>query len=151
MSSGPVAANLLRVSSLLDESIALALDLRAYLAVRGARPVAGRPELAVLTEARELAQLSASLGYCLAWLVQREAVHAGELSRHEVRAPGYRLGGAELDHAEPAALAAPVSAPLAALALRGRRLYERVARLDGQARAADVDPGGRVVSTAASL
>jgi regulator of CtrA degradation len=149
MSAGPVAANLLRISSLLDESIALALDLRAYLDLRSDRPIAGGPELAMLTEARELAQLSASLGYCLAWLVTREAVHAGELSRHEARDPGYRLGGAELHYAEHATPAASVSAPLAALALRGRRLYERVARLDGQARPADTS--GCVVSTAVSL
>jgi regulator of CtrA degradation len=149
MSAGPAAANLLRISSLLDESIALALDLRAYLELRRDRPIAAEPELAVLMEARELAQLSASLGYCLAWLVTREAVHAGELSRHEARDPGYRLGGAELQQAGHARLAACVSAPLAALALRGRRLYMRVARLDGQAGAAD--PGGCVVSTAANL
>ncbi len=149
MSAGPVAPNLLRISSLLDESIALALDLRAYLELRSDRPIAASPELAVLTEARELAQLSACLGYCLAWLIAREAVHAGELSRHEAHAPGYRLGGAELHQEGSARAPVPVSAPLAALATRGRRLYERVARLDGQARAAD--RSRCVVSTAASL
>lgn len=152
MSAGRAAANLFRISSLLDEAIALAIELRAYLERRREPASGAAGELAVLAEARELAQLSAMLSYCLAWLVTREAVHAGELLPQDARGAGYRLGGAELRQDElrqdPRALPwAAVSPPLAVLAQRGRRLYERVARLDGHA--ATTDASGRVVSAAA--
>ncbi len=130
------SGGLLHLEGLHGEVMRLAEAARDYLAAAqgGQADVAGDPgrHLAV---ACETTRLVSRLGFCLAWLLARRAVQAGELAGEAAAASGgsWRLGGREVCLAEsslgPADTAA-LPCRLAELLERSADLYRRVERLD---------------------
>jgi regulator of CtrA degradation len=113
------------VTRLLDEAVGLAVETRDYL--REARGEAGgTPELA-MRWSLEVTRISTRIGECIAWLLARRAVQAGELDAREARAEPWRLGapavclGGDADG---------LPTRLRELGARSGELYRRIARLD---------------------
>jgi len=113
---------------LLAQTVRLATEVRGALV---ADPAADRDAaLRRLRQVAKIGELTALLGYCVAWLLVRKAVETGELSPAEGRADERRLGampplagiGRDLEEA--------VGPELAELDAEVRALHARLARLD---------------------
>ncbi|HMR32053.1 MAG TPA: DUF1465 family protein [Geminicoccaceae bacterium] len=118
------------LDGLLNETLRLAAEVRAYLA-EGGRPVGcrGSTSLAPLVEARELGRLSARLGFCISWLLTRRAVQEGSPGGDQADSPS-RLEGSEICLAAGACETGDLSDELRDMLDRSLALYRRVARLD---------------------
>ncbi len=108
--------------------------VRLATAVRGLAPEADsvdrRDALRRLWQVAKVGELTAILGYCVAWLLVRKAVEWGELSPAEGRADERRLGVVPAAARAGGRLEAVVGAELAELDARVKALHARLARLD---------------------
>ena len=116
---------------LLAEAVGLARAVRELLVADGGREAAcGVAPLGRLERAAKVGELTALLGFSVAWLLTRKAVETGELSAAEGRAADRRL-----DDIQPVAMAPPTSGDwlgrsLVELDGGVRALHARLARLD---------------------
>ncbi len=113
---------------LLAETVRLATRVRGALVADVAAD--RRAALRRLQQVAKVGELTAMLGYCVAWLLVRKAVEAGELSAAEGRADARRLGAMPSSALAAAPLEAIVGPELAALDASVRALHARLARLD---------------------
>lgn len=116
------------IDRLMTETLSLAEDAKAYLLNRPKKRPDAAP-LPILAETAELSRVTARVGQCMAWLLARKAVGAGELSETESRADEWRLSDKHIceviaDHG------VPLSPVLQQLSDRSLALYERISRLD---------------------
>lgn len=115
-----------------DEAHALLVEARDYVRDESGGPAASPIDR--LTICQESLRLTTRLTQVMAWLLTRKAVHAGELSADEAATARYALGGRKVCLDARGEAAAGVPEHLRDLLIRSRALYERVARLDNQAR-----------------
>ena len=115
---------------LMAETIALAEDARAYLLNRPAKPADAAP-LPILVETAEISRVTTRISHCMAWLLGRQAVTAGEITVQEARDEKWRLAVHDVCTAIPdnGVALTPV---LQHLSDRSLALFERIARLDQQ-------------------
>lgn len=124
---------------LYNEALALTQEARDHVVgTRGLRRSLPS-ELRLVVSCEEM-RVTARMTQVMAWLLVQKAVHAGELTREDARAPAYRLAGQEIcldesrldaEELDAELLArAPLVQRLADLDQRSRALYERVQRLD---------------------
>ena len=113
---------------LLAETVRLATRVRGALVADVAPD--RRAALRRLQQVAKVGELTALLGYCVAWLLARKAVAAGELSAAEGRADTRRLGAMPALVIAGADIGAVVGAKLAALVGAVRALHARLAQLD---------------------
>jgi hypothetical protein len=113
---------------LLVETVRLATALQGL--APDADSVDRRDALRRLCQVAKVAELTAILGYCVAWLLVRKAVELGELSSAEGRADERRLGVVPATARAGERLEAAVGAELAELDARVKALHARLARLD---------------------
>jgi regulator of CtrA degradation len=120
------------VDGLLADTLRLAMQARAYLADGSGETCDGNADArsCPLIEACELNRLSARLGFAMAWLLTRRAVHVGELTAAETREARWRLEGSEICLAAGPERPGEVSPRLAEMLDRSLALYRRVACLD---------------------
>ena len=125
------------LGALLEETLGIARETRDL--VSRPAPATGDPGslLAELERAVETGRIATRVSACMAWLLARRAVGAGELTPEQAREREWRLlplEGELWEEETPAAEAGE----LARLAARAERLYARVRRLD---RSLDAPPG----------
>ena len=113
---------------LLAETVRLAVRVRAAFVADGAPD--RRAALRRLQQVAKVGELTALLGYCVAWLLVRKAVEAGELSDAEGRTDERRLGAMPALALAGPNLEAVVGPELATLDAAVRALHARLARLD---------------------
>ena len=109
--------------TMLDEARRVAEDLRAFIYVSFE---GDRPPLDKLKESAGIGRITARLGLCVAWLLARQAVQAGEISRAEATDAVWRLDG----HEGVAPVEDGLCAELVALERRSLALFWRISRLD---------------------
>lgn len=128
MSEAPMEAAV-GLDALYDEALALAYTARDYALAAVCRQEVDA-SLDRLIASRELSRVTARLGFCIAWLLTRRAVLAGELTPAQAREESWRLGGQAvcLDDGEPCPAELPPR--LRSLMAASDRLYRRIARLD---------------------
>jgi hypothetical protein len=133
MTGGQVVAVMSRPGRSTTDEL-LVETVRLANAVRGLVPEADsvdrRDALRRLWQVAKVGELTAILGYCVAWLLVRKAVEVGELSVAEGRADERRLGMVPARAPAGFSLEAVVGAELAALDARVKALHARLARLD---------------------
>ena len=113
---------------LLAQTVQLATEVRGTLVAAPAGDRAGA--LRRLRQVAKIGELTALLGYCVAWLLVRKAVETGELTPEEGCSDERRLGAmAPLPGIGPD-LETAVGPDLADLDQEVRALYARLARLD---------------------
>lgn len=113
---------------LLAETVRLATRVRGALLADAASDRS--TALRRLQQVAKVGELTALLGYCVAWLLVRKAVETGELSAAEGRADERRLGALPTPGLAAPSLEAMVGRELALLDVRVRALHARLARLD---------------------
>lgn len=118
------------LDGLFNETLLLAHRARAYVAESGRPHEAGEAPLVPLIEACELSRLSARLGFCVAWLLARRAVHEGELTAEEAARPDWRLEHSAVCLDDGTQAPGELPPALAEMLEQSRALYVRVARLD---------------------
>ncbi len=107
-----------------EEALALAVDARDHMArVRVPPDLEDRK-----VEAVAGLRLTARITCMMAWLLDQRAVHAGEIDAGEAARRAAPLAGNAVCFAEDEAF--HLNPALAALMVRSRKLYVRVARLD---------------------
>lgn len=116
------------VDRLMAETLSLAEDAKAYLINRPKRSASASP-LPILHETAEISRVTTRVSHCMAWLLARKAVNAGEMSESESRSDAWRLGDHDVCEATGDADAA-LGPVLQNLSDRSLALYERIARLD---------------------
>jgi len=113
---------------LLAQTVQLATEVRGTLV---ADPTADRGgALRRLRQIAKIGELTALLGYCVAWLLVRKAVETGELTPEEGRADERRLGAMPPLVGIGPDLEAAVGPELADLDEEVRALHARLSRLD---------------------
>jgi len=78
----------------------------------------------------EAMRLTSRLTQVMAWLLVQKAVHAGEMTREEAKAPEFRLSGKSVCEETVPPVEGQLQPRLAELLERSHSLYQRVARLD---------------------
>lgn len=113
-----------------EEAVALAREARDYFAREAPNDRGGLSPFDRLSESCETMRITARLTQVIAWLLVQKAVHAGELTREDARAPERRLSGQAICGAvlENDQIALPPR--LTDLLERSRQLYNRIERLD---------------------
>ena len=131
--SPATSAGVVAFDRLMAEAIALAEDARVYL-INKPKPRVDGPTGIVgsLAESAEIGRVTSRVGYCVAWLLARQAVSAGEIGEEEGRSPQWRLTGDEVCGAGDDDLSQSLSPVLRRLAERSLNLYQRIERLDRQ-------------------
>ncbi|NIA70527.1 DUF1465 family protein [Pelagibius litoralis] len=117
--------------STFEEALALTREAREYLTNRdpGERKEMSPGDRMAMS--CETMRLTSRLTQIMAWLMVQKAVHAGEMTREEARAPEFRLSGkAVCEETSPPVEGVTLQPRLNELLDRSHRLYERVARLD---------------------
>ncbi len=134
------------LGALLEETLELARRTRDLLEAEAARDRqrSGAPPVpAELERAVRTGRIATRLSACMAWLLARRAVGAGELSADRARGEAWRLLPLEGDFWE--APETEEEETLGRLAVRAERLYARVRRLDrsldGPSQRGIVEPG----------
>ena len=115
------------IGALNAEAMLLADEARSWFDEHARAARADLPPLVQVGLSCEALKVTTRLMQVLAWLLNRRAVEAGEISEAQAQAPHNRLG--EVADSDPATLAA---LPLDAIALieASRDLFQRVARLE---------------------
>lgn len=118
------------LNRLLAEAVAVAEDTRAFLVAPRCRRADGRDgDLDLLVEACALGRVTTRIAYCVAWVMSRKAVLAGEIGADHGRATTCRLDG----HAvclPPEGEPEPADPAVRELLRRSAALYRRIDRLD---------------------
>ena len=78
----------------------------------------------------EAMRLTSRLTQVMAWLLVQKAVHAGEMTRAEAKAPEFRLDGKSVCEETQLPVEGNLQPRLAELLESSHNLYRRVARLD---------------------
>jgi len=113
---------------LLAQTVELATEVRGALV---ADPTADRgAALRRLRQVAKIGELTALLGYCVAWLLVRKAVETGELTPEQGCSDERRLGAMSPLPGIGPDLEAAVGPDLADLDAQVRAFYARLARLD---------------------
>ena len=117
---------------LMAETVQLAAAVRSCLVACPVAGPTGDPAAALgrLRQVAKLGELTALIGYGVAWLLVRKAVEAGELSPEEGRADERRLGATPPLAGIGPYLEAAVGPDLAGLDAQVRALHARLVRLD---------------------
>ncbi len=113
-----------------EEATSLAREARDYLAYQGKVDLAKLSPTGRMAASCESMRMTARMTQVIAWLLVQKAVHAGDLTREEAKAPPYRLSGQGICDDDQPLAAEPLPERLAALLVRSYHLYQRVARLD---------------------
>ncbi len=112
------------------EALALAQEVRDYIAGQDKTATADRTPEERLLASCESMRITSRLTQVIAWLLVQKAIHAGELARSAANKAENRLGGQSVcDEVEPA-LEADLQPRMIDLLERSHSLYRRVARLD---------------------
>jgi regulator of CtrA degradation len=114
-----------------DDAMQMVRDAADYLELDGQIDRNAMPDDLAPVYACESMRLTTRLMQVSAWLLAMRAVQEGELSGNDVKGSRYRLGAAEVCLGGPVRGAGLLPAQLIDLLGTSRRLYERVARLDG--------------------
>ena len=113
-----------------EEALSLAHEARDYLVQQEAVDRSVLNPFDQLTESCEAMRLTSRLTQIIAWLLVQKAVHAGELTPEEAKAPERRLAGQSVCGGELDDPQAELPSRLTDLLARSRGLYERIERLD---------------------
>lgn len=118
------------IDRLMAETLTLAEDAKSYIENRPKRRADAAP-LPVLAETTEISRVTTRVSHCMAWLLARKAVNAGEIGEQQARGEEWRLTDHDVcehtpDHG------VPLPSPLQHLSDRSLALFERIARLDRQ-------------------
>lgn len=116
-----------------DETLALMVEARNYLAYRVPHEVRVLPDKANLTASCELFRLTSRLIQVMAWLMAQRAVHAGEMDVEEACSERFRLSGGSACLDDSVANDDSLPNGLLSLLERSLKLYERISRLDAMA------------------
>ncbi len=134
------------LDALFEETLEIARrtrDLMEQQAARQPHRTGPQPVLAELERAVRTGRIATRLSACMAWLLARRAVGAGELSADRARDEAWRLLRLEGDFWE--APEAGEEDRLGRLAAQAERLYARIRRLDrsldGPSQPGIVEPG----------
>ncbi len=113
-----------------DETLALMIEARNYLAYKAPRDGARLPAEIGLKASCEAFRVTSRLTQVMAWLMAQRAVHTGEMALEEACSDRYRLSGRSVCLDDSAADDDALPRGLLSLLDRSLRLYERIARLD---------------------
>jgi regulator of CtrA degradation len=113
-----------------EEAMALTREARDYLAYQEKVDLANLSPVGRMAASCESMRMTARMTQVIAWLLVQKAVHAGDLTREEAKAPPFRLSGQEICDDDTPLAAEPLPERLADLLGRSHHLYRRVARLD---------------------
>ena len=116
--------------STFEEALALTREARDYLTHAEPRERERMTPNDRMLASCEAMRLTSRLTQVMAWLLVQKAVHAGEMSREDARAPQYRLGGQSVCGETRPPVEGSLQPRLAELLERSLRLYQRIARLD---------------------
>jgi len=116
--------------STFEEALALTREARDYLTHAEPRERERMTPNDRMLASCEAMRMTSRLTQVMAWLLVQRAVHAGEMTREEARAPEYRLGGQSVCGDAKPPVEGTLQPRLAELLERSLRLYQRVARLD---------------------
>lgn len=114
------------------EALALTREIRDYIAHQWRRDCETLSPVARLTASCESMRLTSRATQIMAWLFVQKALHAGEITREEARAPERRLtdqGVCTLSHDKNDVV---LPDRMTELLQRSRDLYLRIQRLDAQ-------------------
>jgi regulator of CtrA degradation len=119
-----------------DETMALLVEARNYIACQEAADQRGLPPAVRLQVSYETLRVTSRLTQVMAWLLAQKAVHAGELTIQQLASEEFALSGGTVctDPSGPDNDQLPMG--LRSLLERSHKLYERVSRLDEQVRRA---------------
>jgi regulator of CtrA degradation len=113
-----------------DEAKGLVEEARDYVRDHGGADSASLPSAERIFYACETMRLTARLTQVMSWLLLQRALHAGEITREDLREDADDLSGAEVCLAESEAGVEKLPAGLVDLLSRSESLYTRVARLN---------------------
>lgn len=116
--------------STFEEALALTREARDYLTHAEPRERERMTPNDRMLASCEAMRMTSRLTQVMAWLLVQRAVHAGEMTREQARAPEYRLGGQSVCGEVKPPVEGQLQPRLAELLERSLRLYQRVARLD---------------------
>lgn len=114
-----------------DESMALVRQAADYLEQEGVTERQHLSQKMSIIYACESMRLTTRLMQVSAWLLAMRAIRQGEIKAAEIEVRGYRLGAKEVCMGGPVRGAGLLPVRLITLMETSKRLYERVARLDG--------------------
>jgi regulator of CtrA degradation len=113
-----------------DDTLALVVDARDYLAGSATAELRHFPNTTTLVYTHEALRLTCRLSHAMAWLLVQRAVLAGEITRADAGRKESRPPNLPDVLREPPLLAAGMPQALRTLLERGRALALRIARLD---------------------
>jgi len=116
--------------STFEEALALTREARDYLTHAEPREREHLTPNDRMLASCEAMRLTSRLTQVMAWLLVQKAVHAGEMTREEARAPEFRLAGKSVCEDTRPPVEGQLQPRLAELLDRSLSLYRRVARLD---------------------
>ncbi len=116
--------------STFEEALALTREARDYLTHGEPRERERMTPNDRMLASCEAMRLTSRLTQVMAWLLVQRAVHAGEMSREEAKAPEFRLAGKSVCEETRLPVEGSLQPRLAELLDRSLSLYQRVARLD---------------------
>lgn len=116
--------------STFEEALALTREARDYLTHGEPRQREHMTPNDRMLASCESMRLTSRLTQVMAWLLVQKAVHAGEMTREEARAPEFRLNGKSVCEETKPPVEGELQPRLAELLQRSHSLYQRVARLD---------------------
>jgi regulator of CtrA degradation len=116
--------------STFEEALALTREARDYLTHGEPRERERMTPNDRMLASCEAMRLTSRLTQVMAWLLVQKAVHVGEMTREEARAPEHRLAGHSVCGEATPPVEGNLQPRLAELLDRSLHLYQRVARLD---------------------
>lgn len=116
--------------STFEEALALTREARDYLTHVEPRERERMTPNDRMLASCEAMRLTSRLTQVMAWLLVQKAVHAGEMTREDARAPEFRLAGKSVCAEAAPPVEGTLQPRLAELLERSLSLYLRVARLD---------------------
>jgi regulator of CtrA degradation len=116
--------------STFEEALALTREARDYLTHAEPRERERMTPNDRMLASCEAMRLTSRLTQVMAWLLVQKAVHAGEMTREDARAPEFRLAGHSVCQESTPPVEGSLQPRLAELLERSLSLYQRVARLD---------------------
>jgi regulator of CtrA degradation len=119
-----------------DETMALLIETRNYIAYSDKREIRALPPLSRLRATHEAMRVTSRLTQVMAWLLAQRAVFAGELTTEQLASEAYALAGHDICLDTTASDDEDLPRGLRSLLERSYDLYVRTARLDEMVRAA---------------